>query len=137
MTPGRRPPGWFLLLAVAGCGPAADPGPPDTGAREAARGFYRAVVQRDWARAYAALDPGSRKGCSEGEFVRRGEAYRRHLGFDPTEVRVPTCAERGDEATARVELTGPGAGRHHFKDAVTLRRHDGRWRVVLPPRFGK
>ena len=71
------------------------------------------------------------------EFGRQAGAYRRQLGFEPTAVRVPACEERGDEATAHVVLTGRGKDRHEYKDAVMLRRRDGRWLVVLPAEFGR
>ena len=127
----------LLALLAAGCGRA--PPPPTaaaTGAREAAREFFGAVVRRDWPGAYSWLDSESVRGVSAADFARRGEAYRKHLGFDPAGVHVRTCEEHGDGATARVELTGPGTGRHHYKDAVVLRRQGGRWRVVLSQRFG-
>ncbi len=126
----------FLALLAAGCGgPAAEPRA-DTGARAAARGFFEAVAKQDWAAGYAALYPDGRKGVSEADFARRGAAYRRKLGFEPATVRVPVCEERGDAATARVELSGPGGAKHHYKDAVTLTRDGAGWRVVLPAKFG-
>jgi hypothetical protein len=127
----------LALLLVAGCGRRADDHPADTGSRDAVKAFFEAVGRQDWPTAYDALDPESRKGCSRDEFVRRAEAYRAGLGFDLDVVRVPTCEERGDEATAHVILAGSGHNRREYKDTVTLRRRDGRWGVVLPTRFGR
>ncbi len=126
----------IAALVAAGCGgPAADPRV-DTGARDAARGFFEAVVKQDWATGFAALHPDGRKGVSEADFARRGASYRRKLGFEPAMVRVPVCEERGDAATARVELSGPGGAKHSYKDAVMLKRDGAGWRVVLPTKFG-
>jgi hypothetical protein len=125
------------LVVLAGCGKPADDRPPDTGSREAARSFFEAVGRGDHAAGYEFLDPESMAGCSADEFGRRVGAYRRQLGFEPTTVRVPACEERGDEATAHVVLAGRGKERHEYKDAVILRRRDGRWLVVLPASFGQ
>jgi hypothetical protein len=128
--------GVVVLGAALGCDRAAPP-EPGTGAKEAARGFFEALVRQDWAGAYAALDAASRGRCGAGAFARLAEGYRRQLGFEPTAVQVRACEERGAEATAHVALTGRGAARHRFyRDAVTLRREADGWRVVLPPQFG-
>jgi hypothetical protein len=124
------------LLALAGCGRPADGPPADTGSRAAVRAFFEAVGRRDWSVAYDALDPDSRARCSGEEFARRAEAYRQGLGLDPTGVRIPACEERGDDATAHVVLTGRGHGRREYRDAVTLRRRDGRWGVLPPAGIG-
>jgi hypothetical protein len=125
-----------LLLGAVGCGRPAEPAPPDTGAKDAARGYFDAVIRRDWPAAYAGLHPDTTKSLPAADFARRAEAYRRQLGFEPTAVHLRTCEENGDRATARVELTGSGSGRHRYKDAVTLRNEGGKWLLVLPPRFG-
>ena len=126
-----------LLLLLAGCGRPTDERLPDTGSRDAARGFFEAVGRGDRAAGYDLLHPESKAACAADEFGRRAEAYRGRLGFEPTGVRVPACEERGDEATAHVVLTGRGQGRHEYKDAAVLRRRDGRWLVVLPAEFGR
>jgi hypothetical protein len=128
---------WAALVAIAGCGGAERPSAVDTGAKEAARGFYKAIIDRDWPAAYQALHPNSLRTTSPEQFARRAEAYRRYLKFEPTTVRVPTCEEHGAEATARVELGGSGAARHSFKDAITLRKQGDQWFVVLPASFGQ
>ena len=58
------------VLLAAGCGrPPAD-GPPDTGAKDAARAFFDAVARQDWAAGYAALHADGRTGLrSEAEQV--------------------------------------------------------------------
>jgi len=127
----------LLLALLAGCAKPADGRPPDTGSRDAARGFFEAAGRGDSAAGYELLHPDSRATCSADEFGRRAGAYRRRLGFEPTAVRVPACEERGDEATAHVVLVGRGKDRNEYKDAAVLRRHAGRWLVVLPAGFGQ
>ena len=126
----------LLILAAAGCGGPADPAPVDTGARQAVHRYADAVVRRDWPAAYAALTPEARSAWTPAEFARRADAYRQKLGFEPTVAHLRTAEERGDEATARLDFSGSAAGRHHFKETLTLRRRDGKWGVVLPARFG-
>ena len=127
---------WSIVLlagfAAGGCRKKADPGPPDTGAKSAARAFYDALLRRDDAAARAVVDPEP----TADAFGPLAEGYRAKLGFGPTAVHVLACEEHGDDATAHVELTGPAAGRHRYKDAITHRSVAGGWRVVLPPTFG-
>ena len=127
----------LFLTVVAGCGGPPEPGPPDTGARDAVRAYADAVVRPDWPAAYALLAPTAHKVWPPAEFARRGDAYRHKFGFDPTAAHVRTCEERGDDATARIDFAGTAAGRHHFKETLTLRRRDGTWGVVPPTRFGQ
>jgi hypothetical protein len=124
------------LAATGGCGRAPEPAA-GTGAREAGLGWYEALVRQDWPAAYAALDPGSKTGLGVGEFARLARQYRRRLGFEPRAVRVRSCEEQGDRAIAHVTLTGRGASRSLYRDAVALRRGESGWAVVLPPNFGR
>ncbi len=126
----------LVICVVAGCGGSSDPAPTDTGARDAVRAFADAVVRRDWPAAQALLAPDSRPAWSPAEFARRGEAYRQRFGFEPTATHLRTVEERGDDATAHLDYSGSGTGRHHFKETLTLRRRDGAWGVVVPARFG-
>jgi hypothetical protein len=126
--------GALLTTALAGCG---DPPAPGTGAQAVARGYYEALVRKDWAGAYAALHPESRAKVTAAQFARQAEGYRRQLGFEPTQVAVRSCEEHGREAIAHVVLKGRAAkGSRAFKDAAVLRQGDAGWGVVLPPRFG-
>ncbi len=128
---------WLWVLLAAGCGGAA-PGPTGTGAEAAVRAYFEALVRRDWAKAYAALDPASRAQCGAAEFTRRAQVHRRGLGFEPEAVGVRSCEEHGQEAVAHVVLTGRGAGRpRSSKDGAMLRRRGSGWGVVLTPRFGR
>lgn len=131
-------PAWLLpaLLVTVGC--ARQPtAPVNTGAEDAARAYFEALVRRDWPAAYQTLDAESRARCSRERFSRLAENYRRNLGFEPAEVRVQGCDERGGEAVAHVVLRGPaGSEAHFYKDGVGLRRGEGGWAVVLPQTFG-
>jgi hypothetical protein len=136
----RLPGAWVLLAtaALAGCG-RSDPPPPrvKTGAEDVAREYFEALVNRDCPAAYRALDPKSRAGCSADRFTRLAENYRRALGFEPAEVHISSCDERGDEAVAHVNLKGPaGPSPRFYRDAVGLRRGASGWAVVLPNHFG-
>ena len=133
---GRLRPWALLVLLVAGCGrPDA---PAGTGAREAALGYYEALVRQDWAGAYDALHPDSRRRTSQEQFARLAGQHRQGLGFEPREAHVRACEEHGEEAVAHVTLTGPGkSGQVRYRDAVSLRRGEGGWGVVLPSNFGQ
>ena len=136
-VPGR----WLLGLLVGGlltgCSRSPDQ-PPGTGARECAQAYYEALIQQDWPKAYAALDPQSQRRCASAQFSRLAQSYRSGLGFEPDAVQVWACDERGVEATAHVVLTGRTATKgHRYKDAVILHRGDDGWRVVLPSNFGQ
>ncbi len=125
-----------LASVLAGCDRAAAPA--GSGAREAAHAYYEALLRRDWPKAYAALHPDSRKRLGGEQFAQRAQAYRRDLGFEAEKVHVRACEERGAEAVAHVTLDGRSAGKgRHYRDAVTLRRGDAGWGVVLAPNFGQ
>lgn len=128
---------WIILLAVLpGC--SRTPAPPaGTGAREKVHQFYEGLLRQDWEQAYDALHPESKKRLTPAQFTRLAQAYRRHLGFDPEELHIQSCDEKGEEAIAHVVLTGRDASRsRRYKDAVALRRSAEGWRVILPSTFG-
>ncbi len=128
--------GWALFLVLlAGCGgPSARPA--GTGAAEVVQSYYEGLLRQDWRQAYAALHADSRKRLDAEAFARQALAYRRSLGFEPEGVRLASCQEQGASAIARVVFTGRVGGRpRRHKDAVTLRRDNGRWGVVLPLGF--
>ena len=52
----------MLAVVLAGC--SGTPTAPGTGADAAARGYFEALLRRDWAEAYAALHPDSRARCT-------------------------------------------------------------------------
>ena len=134
---GRHVAGWSLVLIVAGCSREV-PAAAGTGAEGVVRGYYDALVRKDWTEAYAALHPDSRAKVSAAQFARQAESYRRQLGFEPQQVTVRSCEEHGSEALAHVILKGSAAGGpRSFKDAVVLRQTAGRWGLVLPARFGE
>ena len=128
---------WVLLLAVLpGCSrtPAPSTG---TGAREAVQNYYQGIVRQDWQQAYIALHPDSKKRLTQAEFTSLAEAYRRNLGFNPEEILVQSCEEKGTEAIAHVVLTGHSAAhQRRYKDAVVLHQSADGWRVILPDTFG-
>ena len=131
---------WIVgLLAgglLVGCSRAPEQ-LPGSGAKECVQVYYEAILQEDWPKAYAALDPQSRGRCSQQQFSQLARNYRASLGFEPEEIHVRACEERGKEATAHVVLTGRTATQdRRYKDSVTLHRGDDAWRVILPPNFG-
>src|SRR5438270_12580529 len=126
----------FISVALAGCGKA--PGNAGTGAETAVRSYFGALVQKDWAAAYAALHADSRKRCDAEQFAKLAQNYRKGLGFEPEEFHVRSCEEQGSEAMAHVVLQGhSGAKQRTFKDAVAVRRSGTAWGVVLPAHFGE
>jgi hypothetical protein len=65
------------------------------------------------------------------------QAYRRNLGFEPEELHVQSCEEKGTEAIAHVVLTGRnGSHQRRYKDAVVLRPSADGWKILLPIYFG-
>ena len=138
MARGRCFGAWVALAAALAAGCAGAPErPPGTGAKEAARGYYEALVRRDWAAAHAALHPDTRARCGREEFTRLARGYRRGLGFEPQGVRLRSCEERGGQAVAHVVLAGQAGGKQRsFRDALLLRKAGAGWGVILPPRFG-
>lgn len=137
MNPGRAVTlvGMTLGMAV-GCG-QTPPGPTDTGSRQAAADFYAALIKKEWANAHATLDADSQKKFSPEQFAILAESYHGQLGFQPQEVQVRACEERGAEATAHVTITGrAGKQTSRYRDGVLVRREGDLWRVVLPERFG-
>jgi hypothetical protein len=126
------------LLALAGCGPQPPAVSPDTGAADTARAFFEGLVRHDSRAAYDALDAESRARVPFEQFAKLAEGHAKMVGFPAERVHVARVEEQGDDATARVELAGKTAGHgRRFKDAVTLRRRDGRWGVVLAENFGR
>ena len=127
--------GFGVLLLTIGCRVDEPPQSPDTGSRLVVRAFYTGIIQRDWVSAYDTLHADSRKTCSVEAFTKNAQTYRQKLGFEPNAVHVRSCDEHGDEATAHIVLTGPGSKRHQYKDAIVLRRLEGKWWIVLPAAF--
>jgi hypothetical protein len=126
----------LAFVVMAGCSPTSDT-IPGTGAREAAQSYYEALLRHDWAEAYAALHPDTRTRCSEQQFAKRAGQYCQTLGFEPQAVHVRSCEEHNSEAIAHVVFTGNSAGNQKlYKEAVTLRRSEAGWGVVLPMNFG-
>lgn len=129
--------GMAVTALAAGCRPAPAPHA-DTGAREAARGFFEALSRQEWTQAYAALAPESKARSSLEQFSRLAQHYYHRYGLEPGGVRVGPCEEHGPEALAHVTLTGRVAAKHQrHKDAVVLRWDGTAWGVVLPAGFGR
>jgi hypothetical protein len=128
--------GLALALVLVGCSRSVQQ-PAGTGARDRCQAYYEALIRRDWATAYAALDSHEQQRCNAQQFSRLAETYRANLGFEPDMVRIQACDEQGNEATAHVVLSGrTGAKAQRYKDAVALRRGDNGWHVVLSANFG-
>lgn len=127
----------FLLLGLfAGCRKAPLL-PAGTGAKDKAKSFFEALVQTDWPGAYASLHATSRSKLTAEEFAGLAQKYRKRLGFEPEAVQIRAYDEKGEDATAHVVLTGKSSEKSaRYKDAVTLKRSDDGWRVILPANFG-
>lgn len=124
-----------LLCSMTGCSRDA-PELADTGARAAARTFFDAIIKKDWRRAHAEL--ATRQDSSLAAFISHAEAYRGRLGFEPVEVHIRACEERGDKAIAHVTISGRGEKQtQRYRDGIVLCRESGHWRVILPETFGK
>jgi hypothetical protein len=127
----------FVAMLAVGCSQASETSA-SVGARACAHSFFSAVIQQDWATAYAVIDPADQKRIDAERFGRLGKSYRSSLGFEPRTVQMQACEERGGEATAHVVILGRDAKRsHRYKEAVFLRRRDDAWRVILPASFGQ
>lgn len=126
----------LLPLLLAGCSAPA-PTTVDTGAKDAAKRFYQAVVSKDWAAAHQLLAADSARKLSREQFAALAASHRKAFGFEPQSVVVHAIDEHGSEAVAHVILSGTGHARHRFKDAITLRSENQSWRVVLPASFGR
>lgn len=109
-----------------------------TGAGEAAQGFYAGLLVQDWSRAYQILSPASRKRCTEQQFIARAIRHLQRMGFEPKEMHLRSCDERGKDAIAHITLTGHNQTHQRFyKDALALVREETGWYVTLSPLFGQ
>lgn len=125
------------IALLTGCG-ASVPPRADTGAKQAASDFFSAIIDRDWTRAFELLAPESQATGAEA-FTKLAESYRTFLRFEPKSVSIRTCEERGDEATAHLNITGVSKdGKSQtYRESILLRRVDDGWRVIPSSRFGK
>jgi len=112
------------------------PTPSGTGAREAARAFYQAIVWQEWDAGYALLDSASRARLDSSRFATLAKVYRGGLPFEPTGMQVSACEEQGDRAVAHVVLIGRPSAHQRFKDTAILRHGSDGWGVSLSPNFG-
>lgn len=121
-----------IIGLALGCGtvPAPSRG---TGAREAALGFFEAVIDSDAERAYAYLSDRS-KAQSLPQFAARARSYCRHTDIEPKEVKVTSCDELDTQAVAHIVLVN---GSKRYKDAALLHREATDWKITLPAHFGQ
>ena len=130
--PRRMLPGLLVFVVASGCG-GHGRAAPDTGARQCLKVFFEAVVEKNWEESYAALDPPSKRACTQAQFQVLAQNYLRGLGFVPESVRLQFCEEQGMEARGHVVLEGHLEDKsRRYKDAVLLRRSDDCWGIVLP-----
>ncbi len=131
---------WAILavaLSVFGCGEKAPPTNPDTGARLAAETYFGGLIAGDDPRAFATLDPVSKRRVSADQFAILTRTYVKNLGFTADTVHIQASEEQGDTATVHVALTGSLAGHsRRYIDGITLSRMEGQWRVSIPKNFG-
>jgi hypothetical protein len=71
--------------------------------------YCEALLEKDWARAYAALHPDSRARYGINQFVHLAERYRRDHGFEPEFARIRFCQEQGTRAIAHIMWKGQKA----------------------------
>ena len=128
----------MMLLVSCGCGGEKPTPIVATGAKDAAVEFFGGLTTSDAQRAYGVLDGESKQRVSATQFSPLVQAYSRKLGYRVERVHISSCEEREESATAHVVLIGHSAGHsRRFEDAVTLRRRDGHWGIVLPVNFGR
>lgn len=127
----------LAMAAVLGCAKTSTQ-QEGTGARDQAEEYFDAITAQDWPRAYATLHSDSQKRYSLKEFAQLAQRYRRGLGFELQSVHIRACDERESDAIAHATLTGRNAGgQRQYRDAVSLRRNNAGWGIMLPPRFGQ
>jgi hypothetical protein len=128
----------LIILAAAlmcGCRPAPKPDA-GSGAKDAAKRYYEALLRKDWQGAHSLLTPDAKAQATVDRFARLAQEYHRSLGFEPKNVVVNACDEHGTEAVAHVTIVGTSAHHQRFKDATVLRRVGVEWLVVLNTSFG-
>ncbi|WP_029629662.1 nuclear transport factor 2 family protein [Zavarzinella formosa] len=130
---------WLVLLAgLVGCSSSTPPAAPDTGAKKVVQDYGEAVVRRNWPKAYALLHPDNHKQWPLEQFTRLAESYRRNLEFEPQRLHIRSCEEQTDRVVAHVVFIGGNSHqRHSFNDGLTLYQAEGKWLILLTPKFGK
>jgi hypothetical protein len=124
------------LAALAGCG--RPPAPVGTGAREATEAFCRALLQKDWPRAFRVLHPDSAGRLGEGQFTLLITRYVNGMGLVPEEMAVRSCDEQGTQAVAHVHFRGHADSKLRFyKETLMRRKGPEGWGVLLPTQFGR
>ena len=128
----------MVLLVSCGCGGEKPTPIVDTGAKEAVADFFGGLTKGDAQKAYGTLDAESKQRVSATQFSPLLQAYSRKVGYKVARVHISSCEESEATATAHVVLIGHSAGHsRRFEDAITLRRREGRWGIVLPANFGR
>jgi hypothetical protein len=101
------------------------------------QGYFEALLQHNWDRAYDVLDPDSQSRYSRAQFVDLAKKYG-NVGFEPQSVKIRSCDEQQDKAIAHVFLIGASAGKERrYRDGISLRKTANGWRVVLPQDFSR
>jgi hypothetical protein len=128
--------GLWAACLIAACGGCAHPKPvvAGTGAADAARRYYEAILHRDWPAAYAIVHPESRVNLSQDQYDGWADSYRQSLGFEPQAVYVRSCTEQATEAVAHIVIVGRSSrGERRYRDGAWLRRTAAGWGVILFP----
>jgi hypothetical protein len=103
-----------------------------------AEAYVRALLEKNWAGAYACVHPDSKATCNAEQFARLAEQYRGAFGFELADVVVGSSEEHGGTAIAHVVYRGHNSsGAKYYKDGMTLGRTDAGWGIVLPSNFGR
>ncbi len=128
----------MVLFASCGCGVEKPTPVHDTSAKDAVAEFFGGLTKGDAQKAYDTLDAESKQRVSTTQFNTLVQGYSRKVGYKVARVHISSCEQGEETATAHVVLIGHSAGHsRRFEDAITLRRREGRWGVVLPANFGR
>jgi hypothetical protein len=120
-----------LCVFLIGCGEKAV-SKSDSGAEATARDYFESMIRSNWAEAYSALHPESKRTLSLGQFSNYAQMYRQKLGFEPQTLVIQSCTEREKDAVVHLVIKGTRQDRERiFKEGAVLKRTTDGWGIVL------